>query len=103
VPEDPDEQPLAPLEIEAATDRAVPLTKVSGALAANLSKMSDREQLAAIVKVAEPGYVPEGVRRRAAISPTLFTATLTRRQLAALESDHGVVSVELSRRLRPTD
>lgn len=100
MPGDPDDRPQPRLEIE-ETDAGRGLTKVGGALAARLARVGDHEQLTAIVKVAEPGYVPEGVIRRAAISQTLFTATLIRRQLAALERDARVVSVELSRRLHP--
>jgi hypothetical protein len=104
VPNDSDDQnpPLPRLEIEDA-DAGSGLTKVGGALAAHLAKAGDDEHLTAIVKVAEPGYVPQGIRQRAAISQTIFTAILTRRELAALDRDPQVVSIELSTRLRPTD
>jgi hypothetical protein len=104
VADDSDDQhePLPRFEIEDA-DVGRGLTKVGGTLAAHLANVGEDERLTAIVKVAEPGYVPQGVRQRAAIGPTIFTAILTRRELAALDRDPQVVSIELSTRLRPTD
>jgi hypothetical protein len=55
--------------------------------------------LTAIVKVAEDGYVPEGVTRRAQIADRIFTAELSSDQLQQLDDDPRVVSVEPSERL----
>jgi hypothetical protein len=101
VPDDPDDEALLPLEIEESDDAR--FGKISGPLAADPAETDDRQEVAAIVKVAEAGYIPAGVRRRAAISETIFTANLSQRQLAALERDPGVISVELSKRLGQTD
>ena len=61
------------------------------------------DTVSAVVEVREPGYVPSVARRRAAISPTIFTADVERRLLGDLEDDPLVVSVELSRPLHRSD
>lgn len=101
MPDDPDDQPLPPLEIEDGDDAR--FGKIGGSPAADPTETDDDQEVAAIVKVAEPGYVPEGVTRRAAISETIFTADLSQRQLAGLERDPRVISVELSKRLGQTE
>jgi hypothetical protein len=97
VPDDSDDRPLPPMEIDGGDNARS--GKIGGPLAAQLTGMADDQEVAAIVKVAEPGYVPEGVTPRATISEAIFTADLTGSQLAALERDPRVVSVELSKRL----
>lgn len=103
MPDQPDDPSLPAMQIERPTDQiGGRSSKIGGPLAARLAEVGDDETLACIIRVSEPGYVPEGVARRARISPTLFTATLSRRRLEALETDPLVVSVELSRRLGKT-
>lgn len=97
MPDDPEDQPLPSLEIQEGDDAR----KIGGPLAGDPS--DEDRQVAAIVKVAEPGYVPETVTRRAVISETIFTTRLSRHQLTELERDPRVVSVELSKRLRQTE
>ena len=103
MPDPPEDPSLPAMQIEQSTDQmGGRSSKIGGPLAAQLTEVGDDETLACIIKVSEPGHVPEGVVQRARISPTLFTATVSRRQLEALESDPLVVSVELSRRLGKT-
>ena len=54
------------------------------------------ENMTAIVKVSEDGYVPAGITRRAQIADRIFTADLTAEQLRQLDDDPLVVSVEPS-------
>jgi len=51
--------------------------------------------MTAVVEVTEPGYRPPGVLVRAAITDTLFTATVRPSALATLDEDPRIVSVEL--------
>jgi hypothetical protein len=100
----PADQPLPSRDSKETTDREeTHFSKVTGARAEQLAEVGNDETLAAIVKVATPGYVPESVRLRAAISQTIFTANLSRRRLAELEHDPQVVSVELSMPLSHID
>jgi hypothetical protein len=100
----PADQPLPSRDSNETTDREGPhFSKVTGSRAWQLAEVGNDEILTAIVKVATPGYVPESVRLRAAISQTIFTADLSRRRLAELEHDPQVVSVELSMPLRHID
>jgi hypothetical protein len=104
MPDEPDHPSLPAMEIQESPDDAGGrASKIGGPLAAQLPEVGDDEALTGVVKVTEPGYVPEGVARRATISPTLFTADLSRRRLEELEHDPRVVSVELSRRLGTTE
>lgn len=57
-------------------------------------------RVAAIIKVSEDGYVPDGVDVRARIGERIFTASLSPSQLKRLDGDRRVVSVEPSHRLR---
>jgi hypothetical protein len=75
--------------------KAVIPSKLSGA-----SRAEPNEELTAVVKVSEDGYVPQGVTCRARIGERIFTATLLASELQRLEGDPLVVSVESSRRLR---
>jgi hypothetical protein len=69
--------------------------KLSGAF-----RPAPGDELNAIIKVAEDGYVPEGVTSRARMGARIFTATLSPPDLERLEKDPRVVSIEPSRRLR---
>ncbi|MEO1761342.1 MAG: hypothetical protein AAFR83_05075 [Cyanobacteria bacterium J06629_18] len=51
------------------------------------------------IKVAEAGYVPEGVKLRGHISDNLFTATVTPEDMENLETDSRVVSISVPRKL----
>ncbi|MGB3758395.1 MAG: hypothetical protein WBA07_18780 [Rivularia sp. (in: cyanobacteria)] len=51
------------------------------------------------IKVAEPGYVPAGVKLRGHISENLFTATVTPEDMENLETDSRVVSISAPRKL----
>jgi hypothetical protein len=53
-----------------------------------------------IVKVKEPGYVPEGFEVRARVDDILFTADATESALASAAQDPNVESIEHTRRLR---
>jgi hypothetical protein len=61
------------------------------------------EEFSAIIKVAEDGYVPEGVTSRARMGERIFTATLSAPDVERLQNDPRVVSIEPSRRLRSPD
>ena len=81
-------------------------SRVKAAIPSKLSgvfRSAPSEELTAIIKVAEDGYVPEGVTSRARMGERIFTATLSPRDLDRLEKDPRVVSVEPSRRLRSPD
>ena len=51
------------------------------------------------IKVAEPGYIPAGVKLRGHISENLLTATVTSEDMENLESDSRVVSISAPRKL----
>ncbi|NJL79823.1 MAG: hypothetical protein HC917_15035 [Richelia sp. SM2_1_7] len=51
------------------------------------------------MKVAEPGYIPPGVKLRGHISANLFTANVTSRDIENLETDSKVVSISAPRKL----
>ena len=51
------------------------------------------------VKVAEPGYVPPGLKLRGHISDNLFTATVTSKDIENLETDSKVVSISAPKKL----
>jgi len=53
------------------------------------------QPLTAVVEVAEPGYRPSGVDIRGTITDTLFTAWIRPSELAELDQDPRVVSIEL--------
>lgn len=61
------------------------------------------QPLTAVVEVAEPGYRPSGVDIRGMITDTLFTARVRPSELAALDQDPRVVSIELGSRLDEID
>ncbi|MBE9213801.1 hypothetical protein IQ247_14185 [Plectonema cf. radiosum LEGE 06105] len=51
------------------------------------------------VKVAEPGYVPPGLKLRGHISDDLFTANVTSQDIENLETDSRVLSISAPRKL----
>lgn len=57
----------------------------------------------AIVKVCQPGYVPEGVEVRSRIDDELFTAEIPAGRLQQVRDDPQVASVEMSRNLQQID
>jgi hypothetical protein len=76
--------------------------KVHGNLASK-GTLGHRETVEAIVKVNEPGYVPDAVRVRARIDPLMITGEARTEDLMELELDPKVVSVSVGRRLRVID
>jgi hypothetical protein len=60
---------------------------------------SRQKPKAMIIKVAQPGYIPDYVNVRARISPNLFTATVKEEDLCRLEADPLVVSLGTPRHL----
>jgi len=71
--------------------------KVHGRVALEASEAPASVEM--IVKVAEDGYVPSGVRLRARVDPKMFTAEASPKVLDALEQDPKVTSVSVSRPL----
>lgn len=67
-----------------------------------LEKLADDslDRFEAIVRVAEEGYVPANVQKRATLGKHLFTTTLSREDLKHLEEDAKVVSIALQQLLR---
>jgi hypothetical protein len=53
------------------------------------------------MRVSEEDYVPSAVTVRARISPTIFTAELTREEIDRLQGDPKVVSVGTAKDIRP--
>jgi len=78
---------------------ASPYRKVHGNIASE-GKLGHRETVEAIVKVNEPGYVPDAVRVRARIDPFMITGEARTEDLMELELDPKVESVSVGRRLR---
>lgn len=64
------------------------------------SQQSENDDIFGVtVKVAEPGYVPPGVKLRGHISDDLFTANVTSEDIENLETDSRVVSISSPRKL----
>lgn len=61
------------------------------------------DRVAVICKVSEAGYVPAGVTVRAQISPTIFTAELTRDDIDRLQQDPKVISIGTAKEIRPAE
>jgi hypothetical protein len=55
----------------------------------------------ATVRVSQPYYVPEAVNLRTRISPTLFTASMSKQGLTAVLNDAAVEVVEPSQPIHP--
>lgn len=73
------------------------LDKVESAPATSAKEATEGEELAAIVRVREPGYVPENVTVRARMDDTMFTASIPRDALSTVAKDSKVQSVSLAR------
>ncbi|MEA5595410.1 hypothetical protein [Rivularia sp. UHCC 0363] len=64
------------------------------------SQQPDGDDLFGVtIKVAEPGYVPAGVKLRGHISANLLTATVTPEDMENLETDSRVISISAPRKL----
>jgi hypothetical protein len=61
------------------------------------------ELMRAIIKVRQPGYVPQGVRVRSRISDDLITAEFPSALLDPIRADDRVISVEPSHTLHRID
>jgi hypothetical protein len=59
------------------------------------AEMAADETLTAVIEVSEPGYRPSGVDVRGTITDTLFTARIRPSELAELDEDPRVVSIEI--------
>ncbi|MGD9892762.1 MAG: hypothetical protein AB7R89_26495 [Dehalococcoidia bacterium] len=59
------------------------------------------DRVAVVMRVSEESYVPAGVAVRARISPTIFTAELTREEIDRLQRDPKLVSIGTARDVRP--
>lgn len=66
-------------------------------------KPSPGQQVKAIVRVSEGGYVPPGVNVRSRIDDQIFTAEMPADRVPALREDARVVSVEVSHPLQKID
>lgn len=74
------------------------LDKVEAAPPSVLGAPTD--PVTAIIRVAEPLYVPHHVQVRARVSPLIFTAQFPADALEEIEADEKVESISLSRPLR---
>ena len=72
-------------------------------IAAEARSADGTERTAVIMKVSEVGYVPAGVTVRAQISPTIFTAELTREDIDRLHVDPKVISIGTAKEIRPAE
>lgn len=67
---------------------------------ASLEQLEHNNLITATIKVARPGYVPQGVEVRAQISPKIFTANLRSAVLEKLQNDPEVISIQPAKHLR---
>jgi hypothetical protein len=65
-----------------------------------LEQSEQKKLITATIKVARPGYVPEGVELRAHISPEIFTANIPDSMVDQLQDDPDVVSIQTAGHLR---
>ncbi|MCJ8278426.1 MAG: hypothetical protein MJK14_00350 [Rivularia sp. ALOHA_DT_140] len=64
------------------------------------SQQVNRDEIFGVtIKVAEPGYVPAGLKLRGHISDNLITASVTPEDIEHLETDSKVVSISAPRKL----
>lgn len=70
---------------------------------AKRSRRAGGNELQAIFKVSEGGYVPDGVDVRAKIDETMFTGNFPASLEARLRGDEKVVSIALNERLQKID
>lgn len=87
---------LSGLKVE--REELLPKIHVSSRQLAEFQHRGD--DVAAIVKVATPGYVPPGVQVRSWTGPNLYTANVSAEALHQVAQDPEVVSVELSKPLK---
>jgi len=73
--------------------------KEHGSEIAQSQQINSHDIYGVTIKVAEPGYVPSGVKLRGHISENLFTATVTPEDMENLETDSRVVSISAPRKL----
>jgi hypothetical protein len=78
-------------------------TKLEPDIAREAHKGESSGKVAVIIKVAEEGYVPPGVKVRAQIDPRIFTAEIDQEDIARLESDPRIVSMGTAKPLRPLE
>jgi hypothetical protein len=80
-----------------------PLTKEELNTVAEARSAGATDRVAVTFKVSEEGYVPAGVTVRAQISPTIFTAEVTREEIDRLERDPKVISIGTAKEIRPAE
>ena len=73
--------------------------KEHGSEIAQSQQLENNDIFGVTVKVAEPGYVPPGVKLRGHISDDLFTANVTSEDIQNLETDSRVISISAPRKL----
>ena len=78
--------------------RIAGLRKVEPAPASALGAYEDGDTVAAIFRVTEENYVPNGIHVRARVSPTMFTGAFKFGLLSVLERDKRVARLSLPRR-----
>jgi len=78
-------------------------TKLEPDTAREAHKGESSGKIAVIIKVAEEGYVPPGVKVRAQIDPRIFTAEIDQEDIARLQSDSRIVSIGTAKPLRPLE
>lgn len=87
-----------PVRVKKSTLRACN-KKELGSEILQSQKTDNNDIFGVTVKVAEPGYIPAGVKLRGHISANLFTATVTSKDIQNLETDSKVVSISAPRKL----
>jgi hypothetical protein len=80
------------LRIEGATERLSKLVTTP----AFLENLSSTGTVIATVRVSRPHYVPQTMSLRTRISPTIFTATMSKQGLQAAIDDSAVESIQPS-------
>ena len=95
------EDKLAFDNLGSLTEKSIRQNKVSGLGPGELNDMSEKEEIAVIIKVAQKGYRPKGLSLSAEINPELFTARLQPNELRRLIADPLVITIEVSRPLHP--
>ena len=79
------------------------LSKLEHSSRPRAASIPDDTEVAAIVKVRVPHYVPEGVTVRSRIDDTMFTVSCRADRLLELEQDLRVESVALAQRRSNVD
>jgi hypothetical protein len=81
-------------------DSAVGLSKLV-ASPSFVEALASESTVVATVRVSRPYYIPPDLNLRTRISPTLFTASMTKRGLMATLDDAAVEAVQPSQTLHP--